>query len=52
MRHIIAVLVLGATLALIASTAFANMVIDGYDVSTYVGCQAWHQSWHSQEGRK
>jgi len=43
MRHIIAVLVLGATLALTASTAFADTVINGYNLSTYAGCQAWYQ---------
>jgi hypothetical protein len=51
MRHVLAVLILGATLTLAVSTAFADQWINGFNVSTYSGCQAWHQSQYVHEGK-
>jgi len=51
MRHILAVLLLGATLTLAASAAFADQWVNGYDVSTYQGCQAANMYWHMQNIR-
>jgi len=48
MRHVLAVLIVGITLALTASAAFADQWINGYNVSTYSGCQAANMYWHMQ----
>jgi len=44
MRHVLAVLILGVTLTLAASTAFAEQSISGFNVSSYSGCQAFYRA--------